>query len=169
MADRPALWHPSVFLTTWFGTGLSPIAPGTVGSLAALPFAWLLLFYGGLAWLLAATILIFIIGVATTEIYCRKTGRKDPKEAVIDEVAGQWLTLIIANPDQLWHFGVGFVFFRLFDILKPWPASWCDRRISGGFGVMLDDIAAAIYALICTFGTIWLVSGKPLGDLLGNA
>jgi phosphatidylglycerophosphatase A len=170
MANRQLHFlHPVTLFTTWFGAGLAPVAPGTIGSLAALPFAWLILFYGGILWLFAATLIVFLIGVIATEIYCRRTGRKDPKEAVIDEVAGQWLTLIIASPDQLWHFGVGFIFFRFFDIFKPWPVSWCDRSVPGGLGVMLDDIAAAVYALFCTFGTIWLISGKNIGDIFGNS
>ena len=75
----------------------------------------------------------------------KAVGVHDPGAIVIDEVAGQWLTLAVAPLDPLAYL-LGFVLFRIADVLKPWPASWLDRRVGGGFGVMIDDVAAAVYA-----------------------
>jgi phosphatidylglycerophosphatase A len=80
----------------------------------------------------------------------------DPGAVVIDEVAGQWLTLAIAPLDPL-AFLLGFVLFRVADVLKPWPASWLDRRVGGAFGVMIDDVAAALYAGGILAIVLWLL------------
>lgn len=133
-------------LATWFGAGLLPKAPGTWGSLAALPFAWVILRYGGMWWLLAAIILVFLVGWWASQIYVGRSGEADPGAVVIDEVAGQWLTLLPAAPGVWWHWALGFALFRFFDIVKPWPVGWADRRLKGGFGVMVDDVIAGIYA-----------------------
>lgn len=138
--------HPATLAATWFGAGLLPKAPGTWGSLAALPFAWALASMGGTSVLAAATIVCFALGWWASAVYVRRTGVDDPGEVVIDEVAGIWLTLVFSPPDLL-SYGLGFVLFRIFDIWKPWPVSWADRDIGGGLGVMLDDVLAGIYAL----------------------
>jgi phosphatidylglycerophosphatase A len=132
-------------LATWFGSGLSPWAPGTAGSLAALPFAGLLAWAGGPWLLLAAAVAVFGVGVWASAVYRRRAGREDPGEVVIDEVAGQWLALVPAPLDPVLY-TLGFLAFRLFDIWKPWPVGWLDRRVPGGLGIMLDDIAAGVYA-----------------------
>ncbi|MDJ0896279.1 MAG: phosphatidylglycerophosphatase A [Alphaproteobacteria bacterium] len=144
--SSPPFWHPPVILATWFGVGLIPIAPGTFGSLAALPFAWLMLELGGLWLLLLATVAVFAAGCWAAGRYAAASANSDPGAVVVDEVAGQWLALALAAPD-LGQFALAFVLFRLFDILKPWPVGWAERRFSGGFGIMIDDIAAALYAL----------------------
>lgn len=149
--DGISPWHPAALLATWFGAGLLPRAPGTWGSLAALPCAWLLAGTGGMALLAAATTAVALIGWWASAVYVRRTGAADPGEVVIDEVAGQWLTLIMVPPDPLLYLG-GFALFRLFDIRKPWPVGWADREIGGGLGVMADDILAGLYA-----GTIMTV------------
>lgn len=146
-ASGPALW-----LATWCGSGLLPWAPGTFASLSALPLAWLLIAAGGVWLLLAATLLVFVTGIWAAERYMAAVGIHDPTAVVIDEIAGQWLTLAIAPLDPF-AYAVGFVLFRVFDVLKPWPVSWLDRRVSGGFGVMIDDIGAALYA----GGALWLI------------
>ena len=145
---RPALplRHPASLVATWFGSGLLPVAPGTWGSLAALPFAWLILVWGGRLWLLAAAALAFAIGWWATARYMRASRAKDPQEVVVDEVAAQWLTLVLAVPGIWWHWVLGFALFRLFDIVKPWPANVIDRGGTAG-AVMGDDVAAAVYAL----------------------
>jgi len=140
------LHHPAALLATWGGTGLLPRAPGTWGSLAALPFAWVLLAFGGWITLLIATLLVTVAGTWAADRYERAQGSKDPGAIVVDEVAGQWLCLLPAALDPA-SFAVAFVAFRLFDILKPWPARLIDRRLGGGLGVMLDDIVAGLYAL----------------------
>lgn len=146
-------WTPATVLATWFWSGRLPAAPGTWGSLAALPFAWLLMASGGLAALLAGTAAVFAIGVWAASLYAQQTGKDDPGEVVIDEVAGQWLSLIpfaALEPavPTLVQMGVGFALFRLFDILKPWPVGLVERWLKGGLGIMADDIAAALYAIL---------------------
>jgi len=132
-------------LSVWFGAGLLPKAPGTWGSIAALPLAYALAHWGSLEILAGATIAVFVIGVWSSEITSRDMGVSDPSEIVIDEVAGQWLTLLVVPPD-LFLYACGFILFRLFDIWKPWPISWADQKIKGGMGIMLDDIIAGVYA-----------------------
>ena len=95
---------------------------------------------------------MFLIGIWAAERYMAAVGIHDPTAVVIDEIAGQWLTLAIAPLDPF-AYAAGFVLFRVFDVLKPWPVSWLDRRVSGGFGVMIDDIGAALYA----GGALWLM------------
>jgi phosphatidylglycerophosphatase A len=137
-------WLATV-LATWFGVGLIPIASGTWGSLAALPFAWVLLDFGGWQWLLGAGVIATLVGIWATGRYAEDRDLKDPSPCVIDEVAGQWITLVPAALDPV-HFAIGFFAFRLFDIWKPWPARWADRDLDGGVGIMLDDVFAGIYA-----------------------
>jgi phosphatidylglycerophosphatase A len=146
-ASGPPLW-----LATWCGTGLLPWAPGSWASLSALPLAWLLMLAGGPWLLLAATLVVFVAGIWAAERYMAAVGIHDPTAIVVDEIAGQWLTLAIAPLDPL-AYALGFFLFRVFDVLKPWPVSWLDRRVGGGFGVMIDDIGAALYA----GGTLWLI------------
>ncbi|MBL6954216.1 MAG: phosphatidylglycerophosphatase A [Alphaproteobacteria bacterium] len=140
------LYHPACLLATWFGAGLLRPAPGTWGSLAALPFAWIMVYYGGPVALAAATIAVFALGCWAGGVYEQASGGKDPGVVVIDEVAGQWLVLIAA-PLHPWYYLAAFLLFRLCDITKPWPANWAERRFTGGLGIMLDDIMAALYGV----------------------
>jgi phosphatidylglycerophosphatase A len=133
-------------LATWFGAGLIPKAPGTWGSLAALPFAWVFLHFGNIWWLAGAALVVFLVGWWASHVYVTSTGQADPGAVVIDEVAGQWLALLPASPAVWWHWVLGFALFRFFDILKPWPVGWADRRLKGGFGVMIDDVIAGVLA-----------------------
>ena len=142
-----ALFHPATVLSTWFGAGLLPKAPGTWGSAAALPFAWAIASAWGGWGLLAASLLCFLVGWAAAEVYLRRTGADDPGEVVIDEVAGQWLVLAVAPLDPLFYLA-GFVLFRLFDIRKPWPVNWADSTLPGGLGVMADDMLAGVYGML---------------------
>ena len=148
--------HPAFLLSTWFGSGLMAKAPGTWGSLAALPFAWLIGRWGGALALLLAAAICALVGWWAAAIYVRRTGADDPKEVVIDEVAGQWLVLAAVPLDPL-LFALGFVVFRILDIWKPWPASLADRAVGGGLGVMLDDLLAAVYgaAALALFSLWW--------------
>ena len=157
-APRPAdLKRPSILLATWFGSGLLPRAPGTWGSLAALPFAWAIQSAGGQTALVIGAAIAFVVGVWASDRMARDTGSKDPGAVVIDEVAGQWLALAFV-PLSVWSYLAGFVLFRIADITKLWPASVADRRIGGGLGIMLDDIIAGVYA-----GLVLLVGSKFLG------
>ena len=119
-------------IASWFGSGLLPGAPGTWGSLAALPFAWLIVLYAGKWPLLAAAIIVFFIGWAASHFAIRDQSDNDPGWIVIDEVAAQWLTLV-ALPLNIFAYAIGFALFRLFDIWKPWPIRQVERRCGGGF------------------------------------
>lgn len=146
----------TALFVTWFGSGWLPWAPGTWGSLAALPFAWLIMTYGGGQGTLAlASLALFALGCWATDIAARETRTVDPSWIVIDEVVGQWLTLLAA-PLSLLGYAAAFFLFRLFDIWKPWPIRWAERRVEGGVGIMSDDVLAAIYAAIV------LVIGRAL-------
>jgi phosphatidylglycerophosphatase A len=142
-----SLRHPAVFLATGFGAGLLPRAPGTWGSLLAVGLAWGIVQLWGTFGLAVGVALAFGVGVWASGVCIDKYGSKDPKQVVIDEIAGQWLVLL-AVPPEVVGYALGFVLFRVFDIFKPWPVSWADRTIKGGLGVMLDDILAAVYAII---------------------
>jgi phosphatidylglycerophosphatase A len=144
--------HPGIALLSWFYSGFSPIAPGTCGSLCAIPFAWVIVTLGGPLALLLASCFVFFLGWLLCWWVLPQLNEEDPQIIVIDEVAGQWLTLVIVPIDPLWYC-VAFVLFRLADIYKPWPVSLIDRRMKDAFGIMLDDIAAAIYAL----AGIWII------------
>lgn len=148
-------WHPAFLIATWFGSGLLPKIPGTWGSAAALPFAWGIMWFGGPKVLLVCAIVAFVVGIWAAGMYSKHSGIKDAGPIVIDEVAGQWLTLIPAGLDPV-LFLIGFFLFRAADILKPWPANWADRELSGGLGVMLDDVFAGIYAAIGLQAFIWV-------------
>ncbi|HUT51175.1 MAG TPA: phosphatidylglycerophosphatase A [Alphaproteobacteria bacterium] len=157
---RPHIPLLPLGLATWFGAGLMPKAPGTWGSLAALPFAWLILHYGGYWWLAGAAVLVFLVGWWASNVYIAGTSATDPGAVVIDEVAGQWLTLLPATTLVWWHWAVGFALFRFFDIVKPWPVGWADRRVKGGFGVMIDDVIAGVYAGALLCGLILIKESK---------
>ncbi len=132
---------------TWFGLGTLPKMPGTWGSLGALPFAWALWQLPlAFAWIVFAVFLF--IAVWASGVVDQAKGGHDNQNIVVDEVAGIFLTTSVAG-DSLLHFALAFIFFRLFDIWKPWPVRWLDRRVGGGLGVVVDDLAAAVYALLC--------------------
>jgi phosphatidylglycerophosphatase A len=141
------LRHPAALLATWFGVGLIPIAPGTWGSLAALPFAWAIHSLWGATGLAIAITLVFFAGWWAAATVSKAGAIEDPGAVVIDEVAGQWLVLLTAPSDPL-AWVLAFMLFRIFDIWKPWPVRWADRDITGGLGVMLDDLLAAVYAAL---------------------
>ena len=147
MAARRALsfWHPASLIATWFGSGLLPKAPGTWGSLAALPFAILIVSLGGRWALLGAAVIAFLAGLWAGTRYAESLGAEDPGTVVIDEVAGMWLALVPVALD-LPAYAIAFLLFRLFDILKIWPANLLERRVKGGLGIMIDDVVAAVYA-----------------------
>ena len=141
----------------WFYSGKSPKAPGTMGTLAALPFAYALHMLLGIEALLIATLVITVLGVWVCDRYMEIHNlHHDPGEIVIDEVAGIWLTIsamplwyVVPDYEPVWViYLAAFVAFRFFDIVKPWPISWADKKIKGGLGVMVDDVLAAIMALI---------------------
>ena len=149
LPDSLRWYQPAAWVSTWFGTGLLPIMPGTWGTIAALPFGWVMHTHFGNMGLLVATVLIFFIGWWTTIGYVAADGRGDPGMVVVDEVAGIWLTLAFVSqtPES---YAAAFVLFRFFDAVKPWPIRWIERSVPGALGVMVDDIAAGVAAgVVC--------------------
>src|SRR3954466_10658040 len=143
----------STVVASVFGIGYFDIAPGTIMSAIAVPLAILIAqFGGGGMGLLASSIIVLVIGILSCADYVRETGRDDPSECVIDELAGQWLAcafvvlsfggLLPVDHVSLPGFALAFVLFRLFDIWKPWPVSWAENNLKGGLGGMVDDIVA---------------------------
>ena len=148
--QRRALFrHPAGWIACGFGSGLSPFAPGTAGSLAAL-LPWLALRALPLPWFVAVLALVFVLGVWVSGWTVRTLKIADPSVVVWDEFVGQWIALapLVWWP-RGWPWAIcGFALFRIFDILKPWPVSWADRKVPGGLGVMLDDVIAGVYAAL---------------------
>jgi phosphatidylglycerophosphatase A len=146
-------FSPAGIIATWFGCGFLPLAPGTWGSVAALPVAWVIAITAGPLGLVTGVVVVFLIGIWAVNALLKRSGEDDPGSIVIDEVAGQWLTLIAVAPGVM-SYGIGFIYFRLFDIFKPWPISWADRKLKGAFGVMADDILAGTFAAGATCLTL---------------
>ncbi len=144
------------WLATFFGFGRSKIAPGTVGSLATLPLAFGLAYYTGVWGIVAGVVVAFFVGVAATKEVLKWTSH-DPSFVVIDEVAGQLLTFaplaafLQGRADAWGVYLTGFVLFRIFDILKPQPVRWADKKVLNAWGVMLDDIIAGTYAMLILY------------------
>ena len=146
-----------MLLATWFGAGLLPIAPGSWGSLAALPFAWVIRDQWGIIGLAVAAASAFVVGWWAAATVAQASAVEDPGAIVIDEVVAQWLVLLAAPPAPL-PYALAFLLFRIFDIWKPWPARWADRHVRGGLGIMLDDVVAAVYA-ICLLSVLLALGG----------
>lgn len=150
MAPIPTslLKDPLHFLSLGFGSGLLPRAPGTFGTLAAIPLYLLLVLYTSEAVYIIATSSGLILGIFLCERTTRALGVQDHPAIVWDEIIGFLITMLFITPD-LSSILLGFILFRIFDILKPWPISVIDSRIKGGVGVMLDDVLAGGFALVC--------------------
>ncbi len=151
--------HTIAWITaTWFGTGLLPKAPGTWGSLAAIPFMYIFSAFAGPFVLIVAIIALFLIGIWASNKIEKSALKRDPGFIVVDEVVGQWIALLpltflsdLHSPYLfLTTIGTGFLTFRIFDIWKPCPIRQIEERTAGGLGIMLDDVVAGIYALIIT-------------------
>jgi phosphatidylglycerophosphatase A len=147
-------------LGTWFGAGLLPVMPGTWGSLAALPCAWAIRSLSGVSGLAITAIIVFAVGCWAAGALAKTSGVKDPGAIVIDEVVAQWVVLLPAPLDPV-SYAAAFLLFRIFDIWKPWPARWADRRVHGGLGIMLDDLLAAVYAVLVFLAA--LMTGGAFG------
>src|SRR5574344_1173915 len=147
------------FLTVGF-SGLSPKAPGTVGSFVALIFGLFLLQFLHVSTLFLLALFITVVAIKQINIYEKEVGIHDSSEIVIDELAGMWIALSICgiNSENMFILApVAFIFFRIFDIWKPSIIGKIDREIKGGLGVMGDDVVAGIFAGICTAGTWQLI------------
>lgn len=141
------IWkNPIYFLAFGFGSGALPIAPGTWGTLAAIPFYLLI---QNLPWQVYAVILLSatVVGAWICDVTERAIGIPDYSGIVWDEICGYLLTMFVAPHGWEWVVW-GFILFRLFDIWKPWPIRWADRHLPGGLGVMMDDLLAAVYAWV---------------------
>jgi len=153
---RTVLTDPVHILAFGFGTGLSPYAPGTVGSLVGVLFAWLTRDLG-LAIQAGVAVALIAAGIWICGESARRIGVHDHGGIVWDEIAGMYVTLLVA-PVTIPAWILGFVLFRVFDIVKPWPIRDLDHRLGGGLGIMLDDLAAALYALILLGLYGWLMT-----------
>jgi phosphatidylglycerophosphatase A len=132
-------------LATWFGCGLVPLAPGTAGTLGAIPLFLVLRSSGPVAVLFVASILT-IVGVWAADHVIARTGQQDPQIVVIDEVVGVLITLAASAPTWT-SLVLGVVLFRIFDQWKPWPARALES-LPGGYGVVMDDVAAGVWGAI---------------------
>ncbi len=146
------LKNPLHFISLGFGSGLMPKAPGTFGTLVAVPL------YLAVSGLTLETYLLITCALTFAGVYlCYYTskalGVHDHSGIVIDEIAGYLITMIAVPFDWKWIIA-GFVLFRFFDILKPWPISWIDENVHGGLGIMLDDVLAGIFAFFCLHAII---------------
>lgn len=158
LRHRVSLRNPVHFLALGFGSGLAPKMPGTFGTLAALPLVVLLSWYSPFYIYLLVTVLASVLGIWI----CGKTADDmqvhDDSSIVWDEVAGMLITML-AVPISWQTLLAGFLLFRFFDILKPWPISYLDKHVHGGFGIMVDDVLAGIFSLIVLhilLATAWL-------------
>lgn len=161
MATNPTfaelLRSPTLLLAFGFGSGLSPKAPGTMGTLAAIPLWWLLAQLPLTSYLIVVLIAA-VVGITICGRAADQMGVHDHGGIVWDEFVGFWIAMA-ALPITWQSVILGFVLFRLFDILKPWPISWLDKKVSGGFGIMIDDViaglaAAAVIYFLGYFGLI---------------
>jgi phosphatidylglycerophosphatase A len=151
-----ALGSPAGFLAFGFGSGLSPFAPGTMGTLVAVPFAFVLKGLDGVGFWITL-LLLFLAGVKLCTHVSRKIGAHDHGGIVWDEMVGYWLA--VAFVPLQWHWLLAaFVLFRFFDIVKPWPISQIDKKVSGGFGIMIDDVVAAVFTMIILAGFMTLIT-----------
>ena len=141
----PLCKHPFHLLSLGLGSGLAPKAPGTFGTLMAVPIYLLLLEPLSDAVYLAALIALTGLGVFLCGQTAKALGVHDHPAIVWDEFAGFWLAAYLL-PEGWWWLVAAFVLFRVFDIVKPWPISWLDKRMKGGFGIMIDDIVAGLFA-----------------------
>jgi len=133
-------------LATGFGSGYAPLAPGTVGTLVGIPFFLLFSPFGGSMYLLTILALTFLACYVADEAE-RVFGRKDASCIVIDEIVGYLWTMFLVSP-TLPHIALGVVLFRVFDIIKPFPVRFCESYFPGGYGVVMDDVAAGLYACL---------------------
>lgn len=149
------LKNPIHLLALGFGTGYVPRMPGTVGTLVGILF-YLPMVY--LPWpvYIGVTIALFLLGIWLCEVTANHLGVHDHGGIVWDEIVGFLITMTLVPPE--WRFVLlGFVLFRLFDIWKPWPIRWFDMGVSGGFGIMVDDLVAGLYALLVLQLIVYLI------------
>lgn len=143
---RKVFTNPIHFLAFGFGSGLSPVGPGTMGTLAAIPI-YLLFNYLPLPYYILFTIVATLFAIWICDKSAKDIGVHDYSGIVLDEIVG-FLWVMIAVPPKWYWILAGFLLFRLFDIWKPFPISWVDQHAKGGFGIVIDDVIAAVYAWV---------------------
>ena len=150
-----SIWrNPVHFLAFGLGTGASPYAPGTVGTLLGIPLVILLAQWPLWVYIIVSSVLI-IVGIWVCDKTSKDIGEHDHGGIVIDEVAGYLVTMFTV-PVNMWTLIAAFFVFRFFDILKPWPIGWLDKRVQGGFGIMVDDLLAGVYGLAVMWIGVWV-------------
>jgi len=147
--------NPINFLAFGFGSGLTPKAPGTFGTLACIPLYWLIADFQ-LTHYLAICLFVSIIGIFICGYTSKQLKVHDHPGIVWDEFAGYLITMIGISFSWV-NVLLGFILFRLFDILKPWPINSLDKRVTGGFGIMIDDVLAGLFALGCLHLILYLI------------
>lgn len=154
MAKPTYLTALARFLATAGGAGYAPVAPGTFGTAVAVPLVWLLadLPVWGFA---LATAGVTLVGIWAAEVADAHWGTHDSQRIVIDEVAGYMVTMMLVDRGDWVLLGLGFGVFRAFDIIKPPPVRWLDENLPGGFGVVLDDVAAGVLGCAALYGLAW--------------
>jgi phosphatidylglycerophosphatase A len=146
--------HPAHFIALGFGAGLAPFAAGTFGTLAAIPLYYALAMVLPPFAILGLCIPLFFVGVWACNITAKSLGVKDPNAICIDEIVAV-LPLLALTHQSLFLQAIAVIAFRIFDIAKPWPVSLADRKVEGGFGVMVDDLFAACYAYLAVIATVF--------------
>ncbi len=141
-------FSPWYLMATWFHIGRFRPASGTWGTFGALPFIYVVHCYAGAFGLTVMALFLFFIGLKACQDYAEKTGEKDSSAIVIDEVVGMTIALIPLVEFDTLMWSVAFICFRIFDAVKIGPVGWCDRRVKGALGVMIDDVVAA-FMTIC--------------------
>ena len=144
---------PMQFLASGFGSGCAPVAPGTFGTLAAIPI-WILLSFLSPITYAILVVAIFVLGCYVSEKASQEMGVHDHGGIVIDEFVGYFITMFLV-PLSWVNILLGFILFRIFDVLKPWPIKVLDRQVKGGFGIMIDDVLAGFMALVCMHLLLW--------------
>jgi len=144
-----------LLLSSWFGVGRLPLAPGTWGTLGAVPLVLIISYFGPIPAVISLAVII-PLAVWTSDISQKVLGKDDPPEVVIDEVAGYFVAVFLL-PFSWWSFILGFLLFRIFDILKPFPIRMIHKKVKGGIGICLDDIVAGVYANVCIKFVIWVI------------
>jgi len=148
------LKDPVVFIAMGLGSGLSPKAPGTAGTLATVPLVYFLQQQTLLIYILV-TLFVLLTGSWVCGYAAKVLKVHDHSGIVFDEVAGFLITMFMVPAGWQWMLA-GFILFRFFDAAKPWPISWIDKNIHGGFGIMIDDVVAGVISLACLFLIQWL-------------
>lgn len=144
---------PMQFLASGFGSGCAPVAPGTFGTAAAIP-VWILLSFLSPITYAIFVFAIFVLGCYVSEKASQELGVHDHGGIVIDEFVGYFITMFLV-PLSWVNILLGFILFRIFDVLKPWPIKVLDRQVKGGFGIMIDDVLAGFMALISVHLLLW--------------